>query len=1294
MADVATRPSFPTFTPEQETEWRNRALAGVMNTPADLAALYPALSGLSEVTIGVPLPGAQATAEFVETYTNRVYDIVGIDAPETPSEYAMEIANPLAVSKMPVAALNRLPSALRAIEPMLPMVQGPWSAGRAAANAAVPFVAQQGISELTDFDEQTETVFDASYYGAGQTGEEIDLAVPDVGAPQYQPLEPIDVDTTDVNFWPTDDELETINIADVNDPNTWEDLDAGYEEQENWRKWIYGGVAAFAVVAGAGHAARVIQAKRARAAIDQFSEFTGEGPRDTTPKQSNNISTETLRNKHEPVRSSATAVKTQLIDGMSPIYRNLARVARSDPAQADTLAAYVQTVGNPSAMAKRFDSFLKTGVLPGSTVRLETPYMTHVSKLMSLPETEIGSYHTLKQAYRALDDLVVRRRQGAARPVWGVYDEGGLRSRINQIEAQFPQVKRLNDEYKGMQRALLDYQEELGMISAGEKAAWLYNRPNYTPLRGKYRPDGLRMFKRLFGDARPPDPDEFTNIFDEAENKAQPGKLKDSVLADLEYMTDVMRYAETNRLRRELVETLSQQTFDDGAQIIKLRNKQGKRPGIRYRDSTGVEKFAEVRDPALLSALRFRPHMVGGILESANRIAMSMLTGKYNPLFAKASLSYEAITAQLLLKSGRRLGAIDQVLNYLGSDLKLSSFDPTSVAALPLDMAGVLIRSASIRAANKLRVSSFNNGVLARMLGPRNAEALAKIIQSSYENSAYHLYEQYGGGNAVFIETNTFARPETVGKSIPELARLHGAILSSSVLGRTYNMTLEAIHNAVRYRHINANTQRRIMMHTNPDGTQRLPRMGDFGATGVLQNIPVLQFEPIGNYQSLSRLAADTRNLTGDVTRRPGDTGTHAGRGVQRVVGQSLYANHFLQVSAQIARMMKDHPIRMAMSLSVLGTGIVALLQQAMDEDPEILRAMSPSQRRYTLPVVFNGKTQWMLNIPPELRLFAGPLIESYLNTNGFLNEQLKGTFLEAPHTLSEEEALARESLGQTFRDILFSDVFPNPIGPGLNAATAAYTGTQAAVTGQGEPTTLGDLFGNYGGRTYHPPRDQYRTIADKNNDVLTDTARIILEELTGASGTMFTTAGENLLTMYGHDQDFSTMFSATAETLTTRERNTMAPLLGVEERVNLMDPVSDYVRNAQQALKALDPILMRGVLGAGERMSSSRPMNEDPGGFMANLQGTELELILPYAKQAQWHLRRIEPEYTVLSNEKSQLQRNPYISVAVKQERINTITLQQRELNKQMFNVIKTAEDEIAELLGREFSFATEGVQ
>ena len=118
----------------------------------------------------------------------------------------------------------------------------------------------------------------------------------------------------------------------------------------------------------------------------------------------------------------------------------------------------------------------------------------------------------------------------------------------------------------------------------------------------------------------------------------------------------------------------------------------------------------------------------------------------------------------------------------------------------------------------------------------------------------------------------------------------------------------------------------------------------------------------------------------------------------------------------------------------------------------------------------------------------------------------------------------------------------------------------------------------------------------------------------------------------------------------------------------------------------------MRGVLGAGERMSSSRPMNEDPAGFMANLQGTDMAVILPYAKQAQWHLRRMEPKYTVLENEKSQLKRNPYISVAVKQERLNAITLQQRDMTKQMFNVIKTAEDEVTEMLGREFSFATEG--
>ena len=1290
MADVPLRPSLiPGITFEQETEWGKRAAAGVLNTPADIAALYPALSGISEVAGYGSLPGAQATGEFVQSYTDRVYDIMGIEAPETPSEYAMEIANPLAVSKMPIVVLNKLPAALRFIEPMFPMVQGPWSPARAGANVAVPFVAQQGISELIDENESTETIFDSSYYsGAEQTfdADELDLSIEDVGTPQYQALEPIEVDTSDVDLWPVAEVEEGMYLPDINNPDTWEDLDAGYQEQETWRKLVYGGVAGLALVAGAGHAARLIQAKRAKATIDQFNEFTGEAPRDLDPRKPQNISTETLRNRHEPIRSTATAVKTQLIDGMSPVFRNLARVAKIDPAKAETIAAYVQTIGNPSAMAKRIDAFFKVGSLPGSTVRFDTPYATHVSKTLSLSPQEIGSYHTLKQAYRALDDLIVRRNQGQARPLWGTYDEGGLRARINQIEGLFPKVKELNTEYRGFQRQMLNYQEELGMISAAEKVAWIHNRPNYTPLAGKYKPDGLRAFKRMFGDTRAPDPEDSVDIFREAENKMQPGQLKDSFLADLDYFTDVIKYAETNRLRRTVVEALEPLNFDDGAKIIKIKNKKGSKPGLRFRDSTGVEKFAEIRDPALLSALRFRPHIVGGILESASRISMSMYTGKYNPLFAKASLAYEAITGQILLKSGRRLGAIDQALNYLGSDLKLSSFDPTSVAALPFDAAGVLIRSSSLRAANKLRVSSFNNGVLARMLGPRNAEALAKIIQSSYENSAYHLYEQYGGGNAVFIETDTFARPETVGKSIPELAQLHGAILSSSTLGRSYNMTLEAIHNAVRYRHVSANTQRRLMMHTNEDGTQRLPRMSDFGATGRLGNLPVIQFEPVGGVDTMTRLAADTRNLTGDVTRRPGDTGTHFGRGYQRLLAQSPYANHFLQVSAQIARMMKDHYIRMSLSLATFGFGVLALVHKAMEEDPEILNNMTPQQRRTTIPIVFNGKTQWMLNIPPELRLMSGPLIESYLNTNGFLNQQTQNTPFAAPNSLSVEESLARDSSFEAFGKILLEDVVPNPVGPGLNVGSALVTGLA------GEPTTLGEITTGRMGRAYHPPRDEYRTLADKNNSVLEDTARVVIEELTGAAGSMLTTTGEGVLTMLKHDQPPMDIMANTAEALTARERNTMAPLLGVDERVNLADPVSDYVRTAQQALKALDPILMRGVMGAGERMSSSRPMNEDPAGFMANLQGTDMAVILPYAKQAQWHLRRMEPKYTVLENEKSQLKRNPYISVAVKQERLNAITLQQRDMTKQMFNVIKTAEDEVTEMLGREFSFATEG--
>lgn len=1339
MTDLTPRrpTPFPDISSEDIDEVTRRSIAGVLNTPADLMNLYPIISGIPEALTGTALPGADKVSEFTQEYTNRVYDVLGLEAPETPSEWLSEIANPAAIAKLPIKFLNTLPDALRVAEPLMPFVQGPWTASRATMNVAVPFAAQQGLTELVA--PEQDTIFGSSQAQAQEVPQEYDLAIPE----REEPITFIDernesgFDIIDVDSWvPIDQQVADREASfDITNPDTWNDIGAIAREKENRDKLILGTVGVLGVIFGAHHVGRLASARRQRLAIERASEFTGEAPRSARPEPSQTYTpTETLLNVNEPIASAARATSTQLVDNLSPITYALNRLKGTAPDVAENVAAHVYTTGNPMAMAKRVDAALKTGALPNSNIRLDVAPATHISKVLSMEAPEIGAYMDLRAAYSMLDDLIIQRYAGKTNPMWGRFNETTLNAKIRALEAQSPRAREMVLEHQNMMRKMLDYAEEGGTLSSAERAAWAFNRPNYSPIGTKFASDPLRAVKRLWGSDMPAMDANILDISKPREANALPGQLKEAHLMDIEYLTNAMKAVETNRLRRMIVESLDNVQYKNGNKLVNIRTRQrAGKPSLKFRDAHGVEKYAEITDPALLSALKFRPNMIGGVLQSAARIAMSFTTGKFNPLFALKSLSYETLAAHPMLKSGRRLGAIDQVLNQIGFKGKLSSFDFTSVAALPVDAGASILRQASLNAANRLRVSAFNNGILARALGPDNAEALARVMQRSYENSAYGLYEHYGGGNGVFIETDTFARPESVGKSIPELARLQGANIASSIIGRSYNMILEGIHNAVRFRHMSANVRRKITMVPDGQGGTRLPRFGDYGATGRLANIPFIQYEPLGDISHLNNikqaeaqlkraiatndtaaqahitntiiptlkeakfqadnrnmtsLAADTRNLTGDVTRKPGDPSTLLGRNVQRGIGQTMYGNHFIQITAQIARMVKDHPFRLGTTLAVYGTGVVTAYHYAFREAEEDVAAMTPDQRMRTIPIAFDGKIQYLISVPPELRLFTGPLVESYLNVGGLLNEQF------ANRSLTVEEAMARRGLAETLWSSLSSDIIPDPLGPGIRAAYTAGTGLAAFQGSTDTPSTLPRMFEGNRGATYTPPKEEFRTLADRQENALEDTGRLLVQELIAGSAEMVLDSVDTLSTALGDENDIVTATALGLEAATVRDRTTVKPLLGIDERVNLTDPVSSYVRQSQAALRALEPIVNQGVIGGGDTFSLSRPMIEDIMGRMPSLREHEAVMFINYVKQAQWQLRPLNEQYTVLKNRKSQIDRNPYLTVSDKQRILNEISLEQRELNKQMFRFIKIAEDETATMLGREFSFATESIQ
>jgi len=979
-----------------------------------------------------------------------------------------------------------------------------------------------------------------------------------------------------------------------------------------------------------------------------------------------------------PITDPMTVVKTQTLDNQAPLTNMATKLASPDRARA--FEDKLRTTINASAMGSRIRHTLTTGWMPNSKIRTIN-IANHFNDYGTLDAGQQAKLTDALLAQTRLDEIRAGKRTLWEGKPGTNFTQAELSAKVAGAMAD-PRLAKLMTDTKKMMSDFASYAHEAGVIDTETLVAWKKNNPNYIPLRYNYVDDEPNLLQSLY-DTDPGLKSEVEFFRARSmEDGVRAGEAVEPFAVLPEYISKVLRYSETNRIRREAIDImLDADPLDaSGAKVIqKVGKPTSPSNDIVAISRNGKTEWYKIKDGGVASALRFSPQNLSNILNTTRRIGQQFTTGYANPAFAPVSAAYEAFSAALTTAPGRGLGPLDEILAYAKLPT-LGKFDPTVHASVITGAVRQYHAQAAHAVAQALDLSVRQNGRIAQLLGPQGAQDLANVMARAYERSSYAQLMQQGGANSVWLDAaKTGKLPKLLQQVAGDYARAgnEGPIeqFTNSKTARAYKMFLEGMHNSVRLQYFASNRA-------------KLSRAGKW--TPKQKQI----------------LAAETRDLTADLSKMGGDPNTAVGQLWGRaVLNLDNYINVSMQVPARLARAAKEDPAGFSGSLALMGTGVLGYYATMSPEDLYVVATqLTPEQRMTGLPIVKDGQVVGFHQVfAPEVQAFLGMTVEGAFSAFG----------LKDPETVQQGGRLFSRTLDldwneQDTGDILAagkmgaSKMVPDLIG---GPVEALIHGTQAIGYGADELMTGKPTEGSIKSMAFPPfaqpygpmsTKDSFDPLTGENDSMAQQALRGFVDDLFGMSSDVMINTAKAGYNAFNNGSPVPETLDRVASTFTEPYKKQLSKSIGgnvlfgdaiqAPLKRSLGTHLFNSLNDKMDHIKGMTETYRNLVEHPGQRTATGGVL---PYGY-EDLSDTQLAVVGAYTEQlSTWLSENYQKPVNDIRGEEASFKRSSLFGdTEYRTRQQNEYTDRRLELAKEAYQMMQEFEAVISTELGRQFTF------
>ncbi len=347
--------------------------------------------------------------------------------------------------------------------------------------------------------------------------------------------------------------------------------------------------------------------------------------------------------------------------------------------------------------------------------------------------------------------------------LWHLSDQE-VKDRIQNIRNTNPSAAKYADRYHKLHSDLADAWVDFGILSPQERRLWGRANPNFMHMINMEDEKSPRTY-RFRG------------------HREGPQYGGDPIMSALEYQDFMLGHAYTNRMRKEVIESLREGrdagAFGNSKWLGRVAHPQEIRgkyvpvgPGasmtremslddipmtgdvVHYYDH-GERVHVEVRNKQLLNTLKMRPTHAATFGGYVRQLAQSGMTGKIATLvgqpFSLANAVMGAMTAYITRPKGTSFGMLDAGLQRMTGGKVGVRADPTAVVGMvhsaASDVGAILTRATSEALYNSVDAG----GVLSKLIGKNNARSIADYAARRYAESMHAQSSKIGSGNATTL---------------------------------------------------------------------------------------------------------------------------------------------------------------------------------------------------------------------------------------------------------------------------------------------------------------------------------------------------------------------------------------------------------------------------------------------------------------------------------------------------------------------------------------------------------------
>lgn len=698
------------------------------------------------------------------------------------------------------------------------------------------------------------------------------------------------------------------------------------------------------------------------------------------------------------ITNEATAVKQLMLDQNASIKDALGDIGPSS----DVLAARVSTTGTAGAINLRVRDALMTGTLQNLDPRKAPIQIFGAganSKQRITPYGLIKAYENISAEMREnVDELLdignTMSRRSLGLPTADVRSDPDLLLQ-HAVLSSNPVVKRIQEDYRQIMRAMLRYRYTNGTIDAAEYAK---ERAvvNYVPEIIIERDEN--GFVRSMAAHFAPTGQSSTSKPSSFRERGMQSPISDrlpSIASMEQYAIDTVAYVEQNALRRDLVQAFR------ASPVYKPFFEHVKNGGNLIVNVNGKEVHYTVTDDLLAHSLQFAPPLVIPIANATRKLVQEMTTGPIAniasiavtglPVQAIKSMAYELVSSRLTKPAGSQFSWLDATLAPL--------------VEIPRGtmMGGVAYMRASLEASLK------TNGIAARMLDGVSPQASIRILDSlanTFESSWQRQMQLFGGGQATIIEVPTVTNARTV---MRDLTEKHYRM----TVGDGWGDNPDMMNEIVRGTSIFARKMYNVAEHVQSVAinswrthyfTKNAPRYieQEYDKYIAMRYSPT-NAQKMANRSGSQRAAAESRRIGGDVAS----------------VGADPFArsfNPYWNISGQFTRSyissFRDAPMRTAFDTSaILAAGLTGVW--AVTQTPELAAkwwGQSSDARSRGIPIGYRDGAFVMIPLDPLI----GSLVSTFVEASGtFLGLRDGSAYADPARRRAMSDALGMPHLNE-----------------------------------------------------------------------------------------------------------------------------------------------------------------------------------------------------------------------------------------------------------------------------------------